>query len=167
MTYAQALAFVLKWEGLFSDNKADPGGRTMKGITQKTYDSYLALNGQHSKDVKNISDNEVADIYSVHYWHAAHCPQLPADLAPCVFNCAVNSGVDRAIKLLQRTLGVKEDGQVGPVTLAACKPGLAARYLDVHEQFYRSLVSNKPSLGVFLTGWINRLNSLRAALGVK
>lgn len=167
MNYEQSLAFVLRWEGGWSNDSRDPGGATNRGVTQKTYDSYLALNGQHSHTVRDITDKEVSDIYSVHYWAKAHCNQLPPDLAPCVFNCAVNSGVDRAIKLLQRTLQVTEDGIVGPKTLAAVKPGLAARYCDVHEQFYRNLVASKPSLSVFMTGWLNRLNSLRAALGVK
>lgn len=38
--FEPALAFVLRWEGGFVDNPADPGGRTNKGITQKVYDAW-------------------------------------------------------------------------------------------------------------------------------
>jgi lysozyme family protein len=136
MTYEQALAFVLRWEGGYSNHPNDPGGATNKGVTQKTYDSYLALHGQASADVRRITDQEIANIYSVHYWAAAHCSQLPADLAPCVFNCAVNSGVSRAVKLLQRTLGVAEDGIVGPKTLGAWQPAGGPRDLDVADAVF-------------------------------
>jgi len=37
--FAAALPFVLRWEGGYVDHPDDPGGRTNKGVTQKTYDS--------------------------------------------------------------------------------------------------------------------------------
>ncbi|WP_263496528.1 MULTISPECIES: glycosyl hydrolase 108 family protein [unclassified Mesorhizobium] len=36
----ESLAKVLAHEGGYSNNKADPGGPTMKGVTQRVYDGY-------------------------------------------------------------------------------------------------------------------------------
>ena len=47
--YDQSLHWVLQHEGGFSDHKADPGGATNKGITQKTYDAYRA-------DARNLGE---------------------------------------------------------------------------------------------------------------
>lgn len=41
----------------------DYGGRTNKGITQNTYNSWLKAHGKASKDVKSITDSEVEQIY--------------------------------------------------------------------------------------------------------
>jgi hypothetical protein len=37
---------------------------------------------------------------------------------------------------------------------------------SVREDFYRGIVARKPSQGVFLKGWMNRLNALRKELGL-
>jgi len=38
--FETALPFVLRWEGGFVDHPADPGGRTNRGVTQRTYDAW-------------------------------------------------------------------------------------------------------------------------------
>ena len=41
--FEDALKFVLKWEGGFTNHPKDPGGATNKGITQKVYDAWWDL----------------------------------------------------------------------------------------------------------------------------
>lgn len=168
-TYAQALKFVLLWEGGFVDDPDDHGGRTNKGITQKVYNAYLVKLGRAGNDVKNISDAEVADIYRNNYWLVAKCDKLTSELAFCHFDCAVNMGTNRAAKLLQRATGCAEDGAIGSTTLAACaamdeKKAVTA-YCNARDALYH-VFATRPGQKKFLKGWMNRLNSLRVALGI-
>nr|WP_234835980.1 glycosyl hydrolase 108 family protein [Sinorhizobium meliloti] len=67
-----------------------------------------------------MSREEAADIYRRSYW-----PQCGVDLPPgldyAVFDFGVNSGPARAVKTLQKVVGVREDGHVGEQTLAAVR----------------------------------------------
>jgi lysozyme family protein len=47
------------------------------------------------------------------------CPNLPAGLDLQFFDTAVNMGSNRAVKLLQASLGLAADGDWGPLTQAA------------------------------------------------
>ena len=168
--YQASLPFILRWEGGFVDDPDDAGGRTNKGVTQKVYDAWLKRQGQSHKDVKHISDAEVAAIYEGDYWLPPRCDLLARQLDLVQFDTAVNMGVGRAVRFLQQTVGCGVDGDFGPGTeqaVAACDPGTAiGKYCDVREAFYRRLAQVKPSQGKFLKGWMNRLNSLRHEVGL-
>ena len=58
-------------------------------------------------------------IYRRDYWNPVHGTDLPASLALLVFDSAVNQGAGTAARLLQKAVGVTEDGSIGPVTLRA------------------------------------------------
>lgn len=167
--FEKALGFALRWEGGFSDHPNDPGGRTMKGVTQRTYDAWLAKQGKSGIDVRDISKGEVEAIYQDGYWLAANCADLRPDLDVVQFDTAVNMGPNRSVKMLQTAVGVSVDGGFGPVTKAACTacdpPEIIARYCEIRESFYRR-IATRPGQHVFLKGWLNRLNDLRGVVGV-
>jgi lysozyme family protein len=168
--FPSALRFVLRWEGGFVDDPQDPGGRTNKGVTQKTYDAWLERNGSPAADVRNISDAEVHSIYASDYWIPPRCDLLTSPLDLVQFDTAVNMGIGRAVRFLQSALGCGVDGDFGPNTrraVDACDPGSTlVAYCDAREAFYRRLAERKPALQKFLKGWLNRLNALRAAAGL-
>lgn len=165
-----ALAFVLRWEGGFVDHPADPGGRTNKGVTQKVYDAWRRRQGLAPQDVRRITNEEVHAIYQADYWIPPRCDLLDEPLDVVQFDTAVNMGVGRAVRLLQSSAGCGVDGDFGPGTKRAvegCDRGeLLVRYCNAREAFYRRLAAKKPELGVFLKGWLNRLNALRRRLGL-
>lgn len=167
--FAKALGFALRWEGGFSDHPNDAGGRTMKGVTQRTYDAWLAKQGRAHRDVRDIPNEDVEAIYEEGYWRTARCPDLRADLDVVQFDTAVNMGPNRSVRMLQAAVGVPVDGGFGPVTKGACDdchpPDAIARYCDIREGFYRKLAA-RPGQHVFLKGWMNRLNDLRGYVGV-
>ncbi len=167
--YSQALNFVLRWEGGFVDDPDDRGGRTNKGVTQSTYDSWRSRKSLSSKDVLHITDEEVADIYRTMYWKGARCDQLRDRLAFCHFDTAVNMGPRRAILILQRATGCEEDGDFGPGTKRACDrcdiEATIQTYTEIRATFYH-MFAMKPGQDKFLKGWMNRLNSLRKTLGL-
>ncbi len=164
------LAFVLKWEGGYVNNPADPGGATNKGITQTTYNAWRQSQGQPTQSVQAISDVEVQAIYAQNYWHPSGADRVPAALNLAAFDTAVNLGVSRAVRFLEQCVGTTTDGVFGPQTqaaAAACSVSTtAAAYCDAREAYYRALVAQTPSQQVFLKGWLNRLNDLRTTIGL-
>ena len=168
--FSESLPFVLRWEGGYVNHPNDPGGATNKGVTQKVYDGWRARQGQPARDVRQIDDDEVAEIYEGDYWLPPRCDALQRQLDLVHFDTAVNMGVGRAVKLLQASLGCGVDGAFGPATREAaesCDLGTAVSgYCQAREDFYRRLAAQNPKLAVFLKGWLNRLNALRAEVGL-
>lgn len=159
--YPACLAFTLKWEGGYANHPKDPGGATMKGIIQRVYDGYRKRKGQALQSVRRISDDEVAAIYRKQYWEAVRGDDLPDGVDLAVWDFGVNSGPSRAARYLQGILGVKQDGAIGEVTLAAVErhdPGeLAAQLCDARLAFVRQL-RTWPTFG---RGWQRRIDAAR------
>ncbi len=168
--FVAALPFVLRWEGGFIDHPADPGGRTNKGVTQCTYDQWRLRQGLAPRDVKLIEDAEVERIYESGYWFPPRCDLLARSLDLVQFDTAVNMGPGRAVRMLQAAVGAGVDGDFGPETqrrVAASDVGATIdNYCNAREAYYRGLVQRRPELGVFLKGWLNRLNALRREVGL-
>ena len=170
-TFEARLPFILRWEGGFVDHPADPGGRTNRGVTQRTYDAWRKQQGLTPRDVKDIEESEVHRIYEANYWRTAGCDSLREGLDLAQFDTAVNMGVQRAVRFLQQALGCGVDGKFGSGTAAAAAqcPDVGAAiiaYCDARENYYNRLAQNKPELKVFLKGWMNRLNALRKEVGL-
>lgn len=161
--FAQALPFVLEMEGGYVDDPDDRGGATNNGITQATYDRWRDSNGQDRQSVRDISDGEVEMIYHRDYWVAAKCGALPWPVSAAQFDAAVNHGVGNAAKLLQRAVGVEDDGLIGPVTLGAVAELTTAQLLGEmlweRVKFYYAISTG--SQLKFLRGWLRRLIHLR------
>ena len=159
---------VLGNEGGVSDHKADKGGLTKAGVTQATYDTYRRRMKQAKRPVTDIEPQEIEAIYH-EYWADAKCDRLPDGLDLIVFDMAINSGPARAIKTLQRVLGVDEDGIFGAQTNGAIREEILAGGLeDLIEQaiaaradYYHALVARDKSQRVFIKGWLARLDHLR------
>jgi lysozyme family protein len=106
--FRSAVEFVLSKEGSFSNLPDDPGGKTKWGISSRVYPEVLD---------PGFSRDDAIAIYLRDYWLRCKCEQMPPGLGLIVLNCAVNQGQETAIKLLQRSLRLKEDGILGPRTL--------------------------------------------------
>lgn len=152
--FRASLAAVLKNEGGNDDDPADHGGRTSRGITQREYDAWRKLKAQPVRDVWTATDTEVAAIYHDEYW-MPYCDEFPKGIDYLYFDMAVNAGPRRAAILLQRALGVADDGRIGPITRLAVRSAepvkLISQYSDAKRAFYLSLHQPK-----FTRGWLNR-----------
>jgi lysozyme family protein len=158
--FEHCLDLVLKDEGGFVHDKYDPGGKTMKGVTQAVYDAYRKTRGRPAQSVKFITDDELKAIYKFQYWDRVQGDYLPRGLDYAVFDFAVNSGVGRASKYLQAVLGVAQDGVIGAKTLAAIQsPRNTINALcDRRMGFLHGL----RTFWRFGKGWTRRVQDVRA-----
>lgn len=92
--FERAVEFVLRWEGGYVHNPADPGGETKYGISKRSY-PYL--------DIKNLTREQAIEIYRRDYWDAAGAGELRWPLALVYFDAAVNHGVGAALYFLGKT----------------------------------------------------------------
>ena len=157
--FQKCLAEVLRHEGGFVDHPRDPGGATNKGITIGTFRQYRK--GATVADLKAISHADVAMIYRKGYWDAVRGDDLPSGLDLVAFDAAVNSGPRRGAQWLQRALGVADDGNIGPQTIAAAVAApvwpTIDNAMDIRLAFLKSL-SHWDDFG---RGWSNRVASVR------
>jgi lysozyme family protein len=170
----RTIAAIIKAEGgdRFTNNPADPGGATKFGITARGLAECWGRPVSPA-EIASLTDD---DAYAFYRWLAADSKidQIPNEaVLHVVFDAAVNMGRTPAIRLLQRALGVKADGVIGPVTLAAVPhlDGLRLARIALAErmEFYGRLAAGDltdadkdgiPDRLEFLPGWLNRVGHL-------
>ena len=165
---SKIVPFIRKWEGGFVNDPQDLGGATNMGVTISTYEAYCKKKGYPRPTVerlKNMKESDMTDILKTMFWDRFRADEI---LSQSVANICVDwlwmSGVT-AIKRVQRVVGVKRDGVVGPITLAAINSisalplfGMIKSERKRHiEELCRKRSENKR----FRNGWLNRLNDLQ------
>lgn len=151
-----ALQFVLREEGLFSDNPKDPGGATKYGCTKRTWEAWVGH--EVTVDViRNLKVSDVAPLYKEKYWDACKCSELPNGVDLCVFDMAINSGPTRAIKTLQSCLNIGADGVIGPGTILVAKSKDTAKLIDSFCGARHSYLISLPTFDTFGRGWTRRV----------
>lgn len=161
---------VLRHEGGYADHPSDPGGATNLGITHKTLARWRKVSPWWKLPktaVKELQRAEAARIYRASYWDRSHAGQLPAGLDLALFDFAVNSGPDRAIRTLQAELAVAADGQVGPLTLDAVetharRSGLGS-LIEALCNRRLTFLNRLSTFPVFGRGWTARVAAVRTA----
>jgi lysozyme family protein len=161
-TYGEALRRLLMHEGGYGNHPSDPGGPTNFGITIA---DYAAFKGRAvtAADVRAMPLADAKAIYRVKYWSALLCDALPAGLDYALFDYGVNSGTARAAKVLQRLLGLTDDGRMTRAVVSAAQAhdpaDLIARLCDERLAFLKRLAT----WPVFGAGWGRRVAEVRAA----
>ena len=149
--FDKSLLILLKHEGGYVNHPKDPGGETNLGVTKRVYEEWGG-----NKNMKDLKEEDVAPIYKQQYWDRCKCDDLPAGIDWSVFDWCVNSGVGRSAKTLQRIIGAKQDGGIGPKTLALLSEHepekIIRKMYDERQDFYQSLETFK----TFGKGWTKR-----------
>lgn len=161
--YAKSLAKVLVHEGGWVNDPVDPGGCTMKGVTQAVYDSWRRSHGQRSQSVKLLDVDEVAGIYRLLYWDRIRGDDLPSGVDYAVFDFAVNSGTHRAATFLQTVAGVPSDGVIGGQTLEAVRRIGPTQAINALCDKRLGFLGHLKIFWRFGKGWTRRVNEVRAA----
>lgn len=158
----EALKLVLVHEGGFVNHPKDPGGATMKGVTQAVYDAYRERKDLPTRSVKGITQAELLEIYDQQYWDVVKADKLPHGLDYAMFDYAVNSGPGRATKDLQRVLGVAVDGALGNVTLNAACNGDTAKIIDGLCKRRLAFLKSLKTWSTFGRGWTERVKNVQS-----
>ena len=156
---------VIEREGGYVDHPDDRGGPTKFGITQRTLGEHHGASATKD-DVSSLTRAGAKQIYRQRYWYEPGFDALPGEgmaalMVEALFDTGVHSGPGRAVRLLQRSLGTKEDGIIGPVTessLAGMSPDQAlSRFLTHRAMFLGELIGQDQSQRSFRAGWANRV----------
>jgi lysozyme family protein len=157
------LTEILKREGwpTYTDHPDDRGGPTKGGITLITLRAWRGQTKLGEKSLKELKHSEAISILYKRYVECNGINKLPNNpLKYQVIDNAVLSGPYLAVKDLQKSVHVQEDGIIGPITLNAIdKEGYVAvnRLLAITRSLRLSrFVQNNPNQLVFLVGWLKR-----------
>lgn len=149
--FDRAFAELLGHEGGYSNHPHDPGGETMWGITKA-----VAKENGYTGAMVDMSVSVARMIYAKKYW-ISQFDELPYPVALQIFDAAVNSGVGQAVRWLQRSVGVADDGKIGPVTLKAVlavDPLKVVLLFNSERLMFMTNLSTWPSFG---KGWARRI----------
>lgn len=138
----------------------------MKGVTYATFCKFRAAKGLKKPtllDLKNISEAEWNSVLRWHTWDKAKLDEINDEwVAYLIADCVWMSGAGY-IKRIQRVLGLKDDGIIGPRTLAKMNTTNGTNLFNIlwkqRENFYKGIGTG--SNAVFLKGWMRRLQCVR------
>jgi len=167
-----AIITVLKHEGEFSNNPADPGGATNFGISlrwlrdQGLYGDFDDDGDVDIDDIKAITSESATRIYRDKWWNKYHYDRIiDCDLATKVFDMSINMGSNRAHRIVQQSINniggnLNIDGVIGPITVKSINIEEKRMLLDEirceQRRFYLRLISKRPELSIFKKGWLRR-----------
>jgi lysozyme family protein len=161
----------LGYEGGYANDPNDRGGETFRGVARKHHPNWM---GWEKVDaMKSFPEfpscavydaalgDMVREFYVTEFWNKVHGDELPGKMAVAAFDCAVNSGPERAARLLQIALGgLVVDGDIGPRTVKAAheagEEGVV-RFLAARAKFLHEIMDSDPTQKVWATNWFKRL----------
>src|ERR1035437_8995682 len=111
--FPKSLAALLQDEGGNDDDKADHGGRTSRGITQREYDKWRADQHLLTRDVWTADTLEITAIYHDDYWEPL-CDDLPDGIDYLYFDLAEMAAPPRLVVLLNVLQAVRNKVKAGP-----------------------------------------------------
>ena len=139
-------------EGGYANDPRDTGGETNWGITKRT-----ARENGYLGDMRQMKRVQAFEIYKQAFWQRYQCEHFPSALAFQFFDACVNHGAGNAARMLQRAVGVLDDGVIGKLTLQAVENqslnDTLMRLVAERLKFYTRL----SNFNAFGKGWINRM----------
>lgn len=146
--FEEVIDIIFEHEGGYVDDPDDSGGETKYGISKKSFPDL---------DIKNLSKEKAKEIYYANYWQEVDCDHVGKGLDLMLLDAAVNHGKSRAIKLLQKSVGAKEDGKFGPKTLRAVKDQGTSETVQEFAATRMHFYGQNESFDKFGLGWARRL----------
>jgi lysozyme family protein len=163
------IARLIDREGGFVYHKADRGGPTKYGVTQKTLSAYRGY-PVTAAAVEALSKAEAHSLYLAMFWEEPGFDSLniPTILTEMIFDAGVHHGPGTAVKILQHAVGTKRDGDLGPKTYAATQDQepemLAARFMGARVEYIGKIITRDPTQAVFAHGWMSRMREFITAI---
>lgn len=139
---------IMGHEGGYVNNPNDPGGETNWGISKRAYPNLV---------ISKLTRENAKEIYYHDFWLVIDAKDLPKSVTFQLFDFAVNSGIQTAIRYFQRALGVADDGQWGPVSQSAASKTTETDMimrLNAERLEFMTKLKNWPNASV---GWARRI----------
>jgi lysozyme family protein len=157
-SFDDAFAALIGNEGGYSNNPADPGGETIFGVTAR-----VARAWGYAGDMKDLPLDTAKAIAKKNYWDAYQCDQFDPRIGFQVFDTAYNGG--KPAQWLQQAAGVKADGVIGSITVAAVRAADPMKIIMRFAAYRLQYLGNLPTWPSFGHGWANRIanNLIRGA----
>ncbi len=182
--FTQSYAKLLGFEGGYSNNPRDKGGRTYQGIAENFHPRepmWRIINAAtHDPEFPDCLEKNddlqamVRNFYKTRFWDVWGGDTLPQQVADELFEFFVNSpagcalAVQRMCNILNnqgsRWPDIEQDGQFGPVTRGTLQKLLVrygAKYFvavlnRMQFAFYLNVLESHPDQEEFARGWILR-----------
>jgi len=173
--------FTLEHEGGYCFDKYDAGGETKYGVSRAYLDDLSRSRPSVLRDVlgtdvvtrqiiKELTKEQAKALFAYSFWNPLQCGDYHPAVALCAFDMGVNHGVGNATRLLQRACNrvlptlLAVDGKIGPKTKAALRQMATTARIGAiaaaRQDFYDSIVQNRPNQKVFLKGWTRRCTDM-------
>lgn len=174
----------MQHEGGYSNNQADRGGETYRGIARKRHgawggwriiDGYKSFADFKSKlDKDQELQNLVDALYKTIFWDELELDKIQnQEVADELFDTSINMGQGIAARFLQEALNllnkneasykdIKVDGKIGPRTIQIANSfnntkALLKTLNGLQFGRYRNICSEDATQEVFFLGWLNRV----------
>lgn len=113
---------VIGHEGGFQNDPEDRANWTSgvigKGVLKGTKFGISAMS-YPKLDIENLTLEQAESIYYTDWWAPMQLDSMLPAIQYQLFDTAINHGMRTASKMLQRAVQVKDDGVIGPKTIAA------------------------------------------------
>ena len=152
LSFQQIFDRLIGHEGGYVDDPRDPGGETNWGVTKRT----AQANG-YTGNMKTMTRQQAYEIYRRAFWLRYNCEQMPDAVAYQFFDAAVNHGFGNASRMLQRAVGVLDDGIIGKYSLEAINRNPISDTLMVLNGERLNFYTRLEKFDRYGKGWVNRV----------
>lgn len=159
ISFEKAFERLIGHEGNYQNDYHDRGnwttGRIGEGELKGTKYGISAMSYPHL-DIRNLTKLEAMVIYRRDFWDRFG-DNMPAAVRFQLFDAGVNHGPGNAIRMLQRAVGVADDGRIGPVTEAAVQmSGVDDTLMKFNAERIR-FFTKLSTFGKYGRGWMHRV----------
>lgn len=152
LTFQQIFDRLIGHEGGYVNDPRDPGGETNWGVTKRT----AQANG-YTGNMKTMTRQQAYEIYYRAFWLRYNCEQMPDAVAYQFFDAAVNHSFGNASRMLQRAVGVLDDGIIGKYSLEAINRNPISDTLMMLNGERLNFYIRLKNFDRYGKGWVNRV----------
>lgn len=185
--FNEAYSLTEGFEGEYIFDADDPGGETYKGIARKFHPNWegwkiIDVHKNQEKDNfrkalgSNVELQKLVDIfYKETFWDRMSLSNAESQaVANYLFDIAVNCGISKSSKYIQRTLNVLNrcekdwpdinvDGKIGPQTIGVLNLAIKKREKNILKALtalrivhYFTISERSEKFEKYVNGWLNR-----------
>lgn len=160
MIYDVAFARVIGHEGKFQNDRNDRGNWTTGVIGSgelKGTNYGISAMSYPNEDIRNLTLERAKELYYRDFWLRVSGGDLHDALVYQLFDSAINHGIGNAIRILQRAVGVLDDGDMGPMTHKAIIDRGTDDTLKLFNAKRIRFFTRLSTFKLYGAGWMNRV----------